>query len=412
MKNIIYIILFSCALSILTTSCDHETEMLFDETASQRKTAAVEQYQEVLKNSDEGWLFQYFPDKEKQYGGYSYVVKFNDNDSVAVWYEGMDDVTSPAVSFYDVISYGGPVLTFNTYNPFMHYFATPSGAEYNAKGGDYEFLLMSSEDDVITLQGTKTGNKMRLTKMTESADNYITKVKEVSAILGGGSFDATINGENVSVAEMNRNFTFQYTDNGNDTSIVVPYIVTDTGISFYEKVEIMGQMVQDFILDKENGQLISTEGDVKLSIIYSPIQFIGTYWVIDTDNKTNRSEAFMEVFTQVDEANKVAHPQYPLSKVIYLGEPFEGDDLGFVMGLGPYYIQYYLSFTGVSGHEDYLNVGKIGGGQNWQAVPHVNPLLNLIVDNAPYQVALDDAENPTGYRLTSVENPSVWFIIQ
>jgi hypothetical protein len=411
MKNIIYIMLLSCALSIFTTSCDHETEMLFDETASQRKTAAVEQYQEALKSSDEGWLFQYFPDEEKQYGGYSYVVRFNENDSVAVWYEGMDDVTNPAVSFYDVISYGGPVLTFNTYNPFMHYFATPSGAEYNAKGGDYEFLLMSSESDVITLQGTKTGNKMRLTKMTEPAEDYIAKVKEVSAIIGGVSFIAKVNGEEVLVAEMNRNFTFEYTDNGNDTSIVVPYIVTDTGISFYEKVEIMGQTVQDFILDKENGQLISTEGEVKLDIIPSPIQFTGTYWVIDTETEANRSAAFMEVYTQVDEANNAALP-YPLSKVIYLGQPLADYDPGLVMGLGEYYIQYNLSFTGVKGHEDYLNIEKIGGGLNWEFVPHVNPLLNLIVENAPYQVALDDAENPTGYRLTSVENPSVWFIIQ
>ena len=66
MKNIIYIALFSFALSILGTSCDNETELLFDETASQRKTAAVEQFQKALKNSDEGWLFlyHYFPQKD------------------------------------------------------------------------------------------------------------------------------------------------------------------------------------------------------------------------------------------------------------------------------------------------------------------------------------------------------------
>ncbi len=411
MKNIIYITLFSCVLSIFATSCDNETEMLFDETASQRKTAAVEQFQQALKNSDEGWLFQYFPDKEKQYGGYSYVVKFDDNDSVAVWFEGMNEVTTPSVSFYDVISYGGPVLTFNTYNDFMHYFATPSGAEYNAKGGDYEFLLMSSENDVITVQGTKTGNTMHLTKMTEPAADYIAKVKAVADFIEGTSFSAKVNNERISVQELNRNFTFEYTDNGNDTSIVVPYIVTATGISFYEKVEIMGQTMLDFALDKENNQFVSTEGNVKIDIIFAPIDFSGTYWIVNTNTEANRSEAFMEVYTQVDEANNAVLP-YPLSKVIYLGKPLVNYGPGLVMGLGQFYIQYNLSFTGVVDHSDYINIRKLGNGLNWTFVPHVNPLLNLIVDNAPYKIELNDAENPTGYKLTSVEKPSVWFVIQ
>jgi hypothetical protein len=412
MKNIIYIALFSFALSIMGTSCDNETEMLFEETASQRKTAAVEQFQKALKSSDQGWLFQYFPGEDMSYGGYSYVVKFDDNDSVVVWFEKMSDLTQPYVSLYDVISYGGPVLTFNTYNPYMHYFATPSGAEYNAKGGEYEFLLMSEESGMITMQGTKHGTTILLTKMTEPAEDYMSRVKDIADFIMGASYSATINGTEVSLLEMNRNFIFEYSIDGKDSSNVVPYIVTDTGISFYEEVEILGQNVRDFTLDKENNQLISTEGNVIIDIIFAPIDFTGTYWIIDTETEANRSATFMEVLTQVDEANKVAYPQFPLSKMIFLGQPFEGDDPGFVMGLGPYYIQYYLSFTGVKGHEDYLNIGKIGGGQNWQAVPHVNPLLNLMVDNAPYQVALDDAENPTGYKLTSVENPSIWFIIQ
>lgn len=412
MKNIIYIVLFSCALSVFTSSCDNETEMLFEETASQRKTDAIEQYQKALKSSDEGWLLQYFPDEDQQYGGYNYVVKFEENDSVAVWFEMMGDVTAPYVSLYDVISFGGPVLTFNTYNPYIHYFATPSGAEYNAKGGEYEFLLMSEESDVITMQGTKHGNTIRLTKMVEPAEDYMSRVKDIADFLVGASYSATINGTEVSLLGTDRNFIFEYSINGKDSSNIVPYIVTDTGISFYEEVEILEQKVRDFTLDKENNQLISTEGNVIIDIIFAPIDFSGTYWVIDTEAETNRSALFMEVFTQVDDANNAALP-YPLSKNVYLGKLLTNYDPGFIMGLGPqFYIHYSLSFIGVKEHDDYLEIRKVGEGLNWRFVPHVNPFLNLIVDNAPYKVEYNDPENPTGYLLTSVENPDVWFVIE
>ena len=52
------------------------------------------------------------------------------------------------------IAKGGPVLTFNTYNKFMHEFATPSVSSYQAKQGDYEFYLTSKSDNTITLRGT------------------------------------------------------------------------------------------------------------------------------------------------------------------------------------------------------------------------------------------------------------------
>ncbi|WP_159517743.1 DUF4302 domain-containing protein [Sunxiuqinia indica] len=413
MKNIIYIMLFSCVLSIFTTSCDNETEMLFDETASQRKTAAVEHYQETLKNSDEGWLFQYFPDKEMQYGGYSYVVKFDENDSVAVWYEGMNDLTAPAVSFYDVISYGGPVLTFNTYNPFMHYFATPSGAEYNAKGGDYEFLLMSSENDVITVQGTKTGNKMRLTKMTEPAEDYIAKVKEIAGFLGGASFNVTVNGEDVSAQEMNRNFTFEYTDNGNDTSIVVPYIVTDTGISFYEPVEIQGQSYQDLVFNEQELSFSSIQGNLSIQLVVAPVNLTSAPWSLDIVGDNTCSDTVFNTFVEIYNANAQVWGEQLAPTVKMGGVRVDLGDIGisFYSYPGPYRSHYNLSFSGVPNQPDYLDIAKVSEGFNWSYYTHLGVFVDVITDNAPYQVEMDDEQNPSTVKLTSVGNADVWFVL-
>lgn len=50
-------------------------------------------------------------------------------------------------------------------------------------------------------------------------------------------------------------------------------------------------------------------------------------------------------------------------------------------------------------------------GFNWRWYTHLYPLVNLIVDNAPYTVEKDDEDNPTVVKLTSVSNPDVWFTI-
>jgi len=199
MKKNIYIVLFGLLLSMGVASCDNNTDLLFDETAAQRKAGANKEYNDALKSSEQGWLFQYFPEETQKYGGYNFVVKFAENDQVTVWSENMSDFTAPETSMYDVISYGGPVLTFNTYNSLMHEFATPSAAEYLAKGGDFEFLIISNEDDVMTVKGIKTGNTMSLIKLTETAEEYLNKTKAVSDFPSGASFGTIINGNAVNV---------------------------------------------------------------------------------------------------------------------------------------------------------------------------------------------------------------------
>jgi hypothetical protein len=414
MKNINYIALFSFALSLLSTSCDNETETLFDETASQRKTAAVEQYQKALKSSNEGWLFQYYPDEDISYGGYSYVVKFDDNDSVAVWFEKMSDLTDPYVSLYDVISYGGPVLTFNTYNPYMHYFSTPSSAEYNAKGGEYEFLLMNEDIDVITVQGTKNGSTMWLKKMTEPAEDYMAKVIEVADYISGAFFSAEINGEEVPVQDLNRNFTFEVTVNGKDTSMVVPYVVTDTGLSFYEKVEINGQTLQNFTLNKESSLLTSTEGNATIEVVLPPIDLNLATWLLDVSEELDCSEMVYAAWEQAYLANVNAWDE-ELGNIMRVGaaNPNVGDyGISFFSYPGPYRAHYNLAFNGVAGHADYINIVKLSAGFNWTYYTHLIVFVNVITENSPFIAEIDDLETPAAVKLTSVNNPEVWFILR
>lgn len=411
MKKNIYLVLFALLLGIGAVSCDNESEDLFEQTAAERKTEAIKEYEDALKSAENGWLFQYFADDNQKYGGYNYVVKFDANDVVSVWYEKFADQEAE-VSSYDIISYGGPVLSFNTYNEFLHDFATPSSAEYNAKSGDFEFALKSNEGDIITLKGLKTQNDMRLIKLTETPQEYFAKCADVMNYITGATLGTTVNGTEVSIINGDRVLTFSYKSDEELINEEVAFIPTDKGIRLYEPVEVLGITVQNFTLDQENNLLTADNGNMTIEIAFAPINFVSTYWILNTLVEEDRSQAFIDVYDAVIAAND-AKWGLGLSTDITLGKKLTSQGAGYTMLLGgQYYIHYNLSFDGIVGHQDYLGLTKLGEGVNWSFVPHVDPLVNLIVDNAPYKVEYNDPNNPTGYLLTSVANPEIWFVIK
>ncbi|MDE5419272.1 DUF4302 domain-containing protein [Labilibaculum sp. DW002] len=416
MKKNIYIVLFGLLLSIGAVSCDNETDMLFEETAAERKTAAIQEFDEALKSSEQGWLFQYFPEETQKYGGFNYVVKFNQHDSVSVWTELVPDA-EPEISLYDLISYGGPVLTFNTYNPFMHAFATPSAAEYNAKGGDSEFLLMSNDEAVISVKGTKTGNDMRLIKMTETPEAYFAKAKEVLDFLGGASFGTVVDGTEVTIILAGRQLTFVYNDGKEDVNETIAFVYTDKGIRLYKPVEILNASAQDFTLNKESKQFIADNGELTVDIAFAPIDLTLARWSLDTSVETDRSDAIKIAWDNAHAANNSTWGENLYGEV-FMGLCYAAyNDIGmsfysFTAAGKAYRSHYNLSFGGVVGHEDYLNVIKIDGGFNWKWYGHFETFVNVVANNAPYITEMDDAENPTQVKLTSAANPEVWFILR
>lgn len=412
MKNNIYIVLFGLLLSMGGASCGNETDLFFDETAAERKANANKEYGDMFRSSEEGWLFQYFPEKTQKYGGYNYVVKFTKDNQVIVWFEGMKDFAEPETSMYDIISYGGPVLTFNTYNSLMHHFAKPSSNEYLGKGGDFEFLIQSMESDTINVKGIKTGNYLRLIKMTETAEEYLTKTKAISDFTASASLGTIINGNVVDIFLNAHQFTFSYIEDDEAKLDKVPFIYTDKGICFYEPVTILGVTAQDFILNKESKKFTSTDGNMVIDIIFPPVDLTLAKWIIATGVEADRSDAVKAAWDIAYTAN-VAVWNEVLEQNVSLGlcHPVYGDK-GISQKSSGYRAHYNLSFGGVLGHSDYLSITKIDGGFNWKWYEHLMSFVDFVVNNAPYQVEMDDAENPTEIKMTSAADPTVWFILR
>ena len=135
-KNFLFL-LFASAAMLITTSCVHEEDDIFDASAAERLNAASEKYSQLLESSEGGWVVEYYPTNEDALTtgqGYLWTVKFNKDESCKV---GMNNYFSnnayrECTSLWEVITDNGPVLTFNSSTPTFMHSLTPTCAPFPA----------------------------------------------------------------------------------------------------------------------------------------------------------------------------------------------------------------------------------------------------------------------------------------
>ena len=194
MKRIIY--LFLClTLPAAVQSCLIEEKDIFEESAVERVEAYLNSYKTLLSSNEDCWLLEYYAEEEQSYGGYVYILKFED-EQVTAYFQLAEDCSRTVTSYYNLVGDDGPVLTFDTYNEYLHYFATPNITDYEALHGDYEFNVMGKSDDgsEIYLRGKKTGNSMVLRKFDKDPVEYLNAVNSVSAAMSAPGYEMTVGG--------------------------------------------------------------------------------------------------------------------------------------------------------------------------------------------------------------------------
>lgn len=209
-------------------SCLHDDKELFDESAAERLEHATEETKQILESSTSGWAFQYYLGDEYTSGGCTYLVKFKDGKA-DVALDLVDDPTDITHSSYDVVKDQGPVLTFDTYNEWMHYFANPN-SDGTTNGGDFEFSVMKISNDTIDLKGRTTGNKMRLIRLPENTDwsTYFNAIYDFEDNMFD-SYRVMEDGVEQGVVSFNSR---RYSYVASDKSVVRnPYCVTPNGIA-------------------------------------------------------------------------------------------------------------------------------------------------------------------------------------
>ena len=110
--------------------------------------------------SQYGWVLDYYPQSNQVYGGVAYTIKFTHDDAIVRYEKNPDD--GEVKSLYKMKEDDGPVLSFDTYNAFLHKYATPKKGEYRGMEGDFEFVIDEIKADYIKVHGKRSLNTMYL----------------------------------------------------------------------------------------------------------------------------------------------------------------------------------------------------------------------------------------------------------
>lgn len=403
----IYLILLA-VLGMTVTSCLMEEKELFDKTPAERMEAYLQEYRSLLASAEEGWLLQYFPEENQSYGGYAYVLKFS-ADSVTAYFQLDDDIATPVSSLYKMTPDDGPVITFDTYNENIHFFATPDVNNYEAYHGDYEFRIVGKNPDEteVYMKGKRTNNNYTLVKFSGNPVEYLDKINEIEDAMSAPAYEMVMNSDTTACSISGNVFEFQYNVyTPEDTTAVTgtaSFCYTPEGADFYVPVEINGTEYSKLVFDAENGTLATEDGKITINTVYPPLnqQFVDGDWMINLDGCSAQAAAYFNRGFESVEAYG-----YPFN-IAFIGSAYYGT-FGLNVNFGGYAGVLNLDYELIGEDQITLVFAFTGGGNgvtfhNWGLAYALYPLgynapktFTLTADNPkiPAEIILTDNNDP------------------
>lgn len=295
MKNV-YKIFAALAVAAAASSCVYEIEDVFPENASERVNGKALECQELLTSSLRGWLVQYYPSANQEFGGCTYVMVFDPDGKVTVASELADKASDTAVSHYSITTSSSVVLTFDTYNEYIHFWSDPDMFSGNEYGGDFELAFVSGDENRLVFRGTKTGNRIVFTALTEDQDmetiiqgiiDYKNKFNTEYDIVAGDNIPiASLSASSFLYGKLYNVLTYLPEGAEDWEAVDYPFSFTADGISLYEPVEVAGETFQDFVFEDDGSLVALDETGEKTSVkvtasqadTYVPYEdFVGDY---------------------------------------------------------------------------------------------------------------------------------------
>lgn len=288
-RNLIIALLASVSL-VSMQSCLKDQADIFDKSSSERIQDQLLNTMEVLAANHDGWIMEYYPGSGQSRGGYAYHLLFTESEVVATC--ELDPYNSYK-SLYKLTDDNGAVLSFDSYNEALHYFATPSASEYQAKGGDFEFTITSVSPEKVGLRGKRSGNHYDLYPYTSNLEPsaYMAKVAEMSESMRASIIEGKIGSTDVTgEVDFNyRHITFSYADpaseEGEMIEVSTPFMYTADGLRTYEPCKVAGATLHEFYYHVDNNILTNGVYEFKGKLPEDYVNysdFIGD-WVLHTD---------------------------------------------------------------------------------------------------------------------------------
>ena len=281
MKTRIKILFAAVLFGTVFQSCLKDQADVFDDSPTVRMNAYLANAKKVLMKPEKGWVMYYYPDKYQSYGGYNYTVKF-DAESAEVGFELSEDLSDTVTSLYRLGNDTGPTLSFDTNNDFMHYFSTPSSTNYQALGGDFEFMFLEVSDACVKMMGRRSGNIIMMKPLEEDAVSFLEKVRSASEDFIISGMEGSVGGQEVkaSLDQSYQQITFKFGDKEEELA----YMFTPQGIRLYEPIEIGGVTFDELKFDASTFKLeIVNSSDVIQGTVPEGFrryeEYEGEYWL-------------------------------------------------------------------------------------------------------------------------------------
>lgn len=413
------------AFSFLT-SCSYKEDNTFEQKASNRTTSVIESYKNILEGYDGYWVLSYYPGVTRSFGGfpaaprslggYTFVVKFKDGKVTAS--SEISNTNAEEESYYTYSITEGPTISFDTYNSILDHFRFVSAVFTNARGGDIEFIFLKEENGVVTLRGRTSNNLMTLTKLTGDREALLNKLREnTQALNSKGLNPITVQGTQVDLTlfPSYRQLVFSYGGN----TVQRPFTITEKGIKFYEPADINGVKIEELYFNEDKSALATPDGAISTSLVSSPIEIrTNSRWVMLQDYYA--SQTYIDIYNQLKhQIENGKWRNYSLNNYLQFRVIQKGNDQPTataitlsVANINPrtgnrinYVVDYEADFVPVPGHPNQLQIflkdPNLANGW-WQYFPYLSPILEEVVNNAPYEIS--DSFDSYYYQLTSVKD--------
>lgn len=430
MKRTVYLLL---ALTLLwLQSCVKEEKDLFDQPAAQRISATLKEYNKILQETTNGWKMEYFPETDRSMGGYTYFCTFKDGEATlmgdfSLTVGGKDEYPAgtEVTSLYRLISDQGPVLSFDSYNPILHFFSEPKSVlDTDGYAGDYEFVFMKAEAGKIILQGKKYGNTMVMTRLDTPAKEELDRILQMQKLLAKMPYERIDIGGKTYPLLLDYNNRQFILPTGTDEETASPqeaFLFTEKGIKFYQPLQVEGESLSEFIFSPEDKTL--REAKAAATVRRTPwIDILAqpeTQYMFDFNVEQGRAAMNDELFDLLKEgyeANKLKGGE--LFLIMYIGKNHLDNDSGpYVMAFGSNtsglsfdYPSYGCTFAATGENKDQLSItiDKENSTQMWWYT-WCEPIADYIAAHSPYRLEDAPADSDNNIKCVSVVDPHVWF---
>jgi len=263
MKKIVYI---AIAFVFALTSCISDEKDLFNDSAANRMSAALQEYKDVLTNTPNGWLMEYYAgfetDPTGKMGGYIFLMSFDEDLTVTIASEvfGIQPPKTKKESTFNLIADQGPILTFDTYNEIFHIFSEPSQSDLDGYGGDYEFVIMSANPNEVILKGRRNENRIVMTPLPVNTtwDEYIDNTATLKRKINFPMFDVIINDSPSDYQVTLDPFRNYLEVAGGAFSRGNNCTYSPIGINLYKPIKVGEYNIESLIWEEAKGQFTTT----------------------------------------------------------------------------------------------------------------------------------------------------------